>query len=108
MIVKFKKGIKNYKDLTPGQLYVVFGIEADDYRIINNNGRPYLYPHEIFNIYDTSEPKDWVSETGDDGEKYAYPASLNAPGFFEDFFDGKEKAVSQFWIVLNKHLAMAG
>jgi hypothetical protein len=30
--------------LTPGQAYSVIGIEADDYRLLNNAGRPFLYP----------------------------------------------------------------
>ena len=108
MIVKLKKKNTNYPDLTSGQPYVVIGIEADDYRIINNHGRPYLYPHDIFEIEDTHEPRDWITEIGEDGERYAYPPSLDTTGFFEDFFDGDEKTVSQFWRVLNQHLAIAG
>jgi len=58
MIVKLKKKNKNYPDLTPDQPYVVIGIEADDYRIINNHGRPYLYPSDIFDVLDPHEPTD--------------------------------------------------
>ncbi len=105
---KTKRKKTNYSDLTPEQPYVVIGIEADDYRIINDNGRHYLYPHNLFELQDDYEPKDWITEIGEDGERYAYPPSLNKPGFFEDFFDGDEKAVSQFWRVLNQHLAITG
>jgi len=42
---------------------------------------------------------------GEDGERYAYPPPLNAPGFFEDFFDGKPEAVKTFWRVVNERLA---
>ena len=108
MIVKLKENNTSYHDLTPEQPYVVIGIEADDYRIINNQGCPYLYPHEIFEVKDSHEPGNWINEIGENGERYAYPPSLNRPGFFEDFFDGDEKAVSQFWRVLNQHLAIAG
>ena len=108
MIVKLKKKNPEYPDLTPEHPYVVIGIEADDYRIINNHGRPYLYPNEIFEIENPHEPGDWITEIGDAGERYAYPESLNAAGFFEDFFDGEEKAISQFWEVLNRQLAIAG
>ena len=107
MIVKLIENTASYQDLSLEQPYVVIGIEANDYRIINNNGRPYLYPHEIFEVVDPNEPADWITEIGEDGERYAYPPSLNAPGFFEDFFDGDEKTVSQFWRVLNQHLAIA-
>ena len=107
MIVKIKKKNPNYPDLTPKHPYVVIGIEADDYRILNNHGRPYLYPREIFEIENPNEPSDWITEIGEDGERYAYPACLNTPGFFEDFFDGDEKTISQFWRVLNQRLAIA-
>ncbi|GAX62851.1 methyl-accepting chemotaxis sensory transducer (Precursor) [Candidatus Scalindua japonica] len=37
-------------------------------------------------------------------QKYAYPQSINNIGFFEDFFDGEEKAVVIFWQVENHKL----
>jgi len=93
MIVKVKNRNTKYPDLTFEQSYVVIGIEADDYRILNDYGRPYLYPHDLFEIEDQDEPGDCVTEIGDDGERYSYPPVLNSPGFFEDFFDGKENAI---------------
>lgn len=97
MVVKLKKPNARYRDLTSGQLYGVIGIEADELRIINNAGRPYLYPPGLFSLVDAREPTDWVTEFGDDGERYSYPPSLNRPGFFEDFFDQKAKGVATFW-----------
>ena len=107
MIVKLKRNFEEYKDLTYGQYYVVIGIEADEFRLLNDQGRPYLYPPQIFQIIDYREPSDWISETGENGEKYAYPPQLNHIGFFEDFFDGKESAVSTFWRIVNQHLVIA-
>jgi hypothetical protein len=106
MIVKLKQKRTNYPDLTPGQPYVVIGIEGDELRILNDAGRPYLYPPVLFRVIDAREPADWVSDCGDEGERYAYPAPLNAPGFFEDFFDDKSKAVKTFWRVVNQRLAV--
>src|SRR5207249_6764984 len=94
-----------YRDLTSGQLYGVIGIEADDLRILNDAGRPFLYSPDPFSVFDAREPADWVSEFGDEGERYSYPAPLNKPGFFEDFFDQKTKAVATFWRVVNQRLA---
>jgi hypothetical protein len=108
MTVKLKKRTSRYRDLTYGQPYVVIGIEADDFRILNDAGRPFLYPPRLFTILDRREPKDWVTETGNEGERYSYPAPLNKPGFFEDFFDQKAKAVATFWRVVNRRLATAG
>jgi len=107
MIVKLKRKTKRYRDLTFGQQYVVIGIEADEFRILNNTGNPFLYAPSLFVLVDAREPVDWVNETGDDGERYAYPPPLNKPGFFEDFFDRKTKAVATFWCVVNRRLAAA-
>ena len=32
---------------------------------------------EIFEVIDSRHPPDWVTEFGDDGERYSYPAPLN-------------------------------
>ena len=59
-------------------------------------------------MLDAREPGDWITDYGDDGERYAYPAPLNDPGFFEDFFDDRPKAVKTFWHVVNQRLAKVG
>jgi len=51
------------------------------------------------------QPESWITETGEDGEHYAYPPELNAPGFFEDFFDGEPSR--PFWTAVNAKLAEA-
>jgi hypothetical protein len=104
MIVKLKKKNARYRDLTFGQPYIVIGIEADHLRILNDAGRPFLYPPSLFSFVDSREPVDWVTEFGEDGERYSYPSPLNKSGFFEDFFDQKAKAVSTFWRVVNQRL----
>jgi hypothetical protein len=105
MIVKLKKKTARYRDLTFGQPYVVIGIEADHLRILNDAGRPFLYPPNLFSLVDPKEPVDWITEFGDDGERYSYPPPLNKSGFFEDFFDQKAKAVATFWRAVNQRLA---
>jgi len=107
MIVKLKKKKVDYPDLSPKQPYFVIGIEADDYRILNDQGRPWLYPADLFEIIDSKEPANWVTEYGEDGERYSYPAQLKAPGFFEDFFAGKSEAFSRFWQTINSGLTKA-
>jgi hypothetical protein len=105
MIVKLKRRNARYRDLTFGQPYAVIGIEADELRLLNDAGRPFLYPAKLFAILDEREPLDWKIEIGDDGERYAYPPPLNKPGFFEDFFEQKAKAVATFWRIVNRRLA---
>ncbi len=88
--------------LTPKRVYEVIGIEADYYRIWNDDEKPCLYPLAIFTIVDTDKPEDWVIEVGEDGEIYAYSPELNAPGFFEDYFDNDPDAIFTFQCYLNK------
>jgi hypothetical protein len=107
MIVKLKKANARYRDLTSNQLYDVIGIEADELRIINDAGRPFLYPPDLFSLLDAREPADSDTEFGEDGERYSYPPPLNEPGLFEDFFHQKAKAVATFWRVVNHRLATA-
>ena len=85
MIVKLKKKNVGYRDLTLSQLYVAIGIEADDLRILSDAGRAFLYPAELFMMVEPQERSDWVTEFGEDNERYSYPPTLNKPGFFEEF-----------------------
>jgi len=83
-------------DLTPGNTYRVIGIEADDYRLLDDAGRPYLHGARWFEVIDPTEPADWQTRYGDDGERYSYPAVLNRVGFFEDYFDDVSAAILAF------------
>ena len=68
---------------------------------------PFLYPNRLFKVVDYQEPSDWITEIGEDGERYAYPPPLNTIGFFEDFFEGEDYAVVTFWQVVNQKLTTA-
>ncbi len=92
--------------LTPGRVYEVIGIEADDYRIQNDDGEPYLYPSALFTVVEAQKPEDWIVEIGEDGETYAYPPELNTPGFFEDYFDNDPDAILIFRRYLQKRQAV--
>ena len=80
--------------------YEVLGIEADWYRILDDEGYPALFEPECFAVRDASEPSFWVSTLGEDGERYAYPKGWDRPGFFEDFYDKVPAARERFWSVL--------
>lgn len=85
-----------FTDLTLGNVYRVIGIEADAYRIINDEGRPYVYPPALFEVVDSVTDPDWMTTYGADGERYSYPPELADRGFFEDFFDDKRDAILTF------------
>ena len=63
MVVKLRRCERRYRDLTPERPYVVIGIEADDLRILNDEGRPFLYPSRIFRIIDRRETDDRINES---------------------------------------------
>jgi len=107
MIVQLRQRHPDYPDLSLNQPYFVIGIEADDYRILNDFGKPYLYPAQLFEIIDQREPSIWITEYGEECERYSYPPVLNEIGFFEDYFDGQDEALSKFWQVINKRLSQA-
>lgn len=107
MIVRLTSTTPDYPDLSESQPYFVVGVEANDYRLVNDAGQPYLYPHELFDVCDARQPLDWVTEIGEDGKQYSYPPPLNEVGFFEDFFDHKREQICIFWQVLNQTLAKA-
>lgn len=107
MIVKLIKNTSGSVGLSQNQHYFVIGIEADDYRLLNDSGEPCLYSPDLFELVDGAEPSDWISEVGEDGERYAYPYLLNQPGFFEDYFDHKHEQTAIFWHVVNQRLSQA-
>jgi hypothetical protein len=92
---------KHKHQLTLSKIYYVIGIEANSYRIINDNEEPILYPPIIFDIIDKTEPEEWITEYGNDGERYSYPKELNRVGFFEEYFDDDEKTIKIFKDYLN-------
>ncbi len=91
--------------MTIGQVYEVIGIEANNYRLINDAHMPYLYNPNQFKMIESERPDFWVTEYGEEREEYSYPSSWSAPGFFEDFHDGKNEVINQFW---TEHEALYG
>ena len=96
---------KQLNKLTQGKSYLVIGIEADSFRIIDETGKPYLYDPDAFNIIDPKEPEFWESEIGEDGERYSYPKEWVQPGFFEDYFENVPSAKKAFIEVLSRKYA---
>ncbi|TVQ30396.1 MAG: hypothetical protein EA376_13100 [Phycisphaeraceae bacterium] len=92
-------------DLTQGESYEVIAIEAGDYRILDDAGRPYLFPASLFKVIDPARPAHWASETLD-GVEYASAPELAAPGFFEDCYAGDPDAVRIFNRYINRHLRL--
>lgn len=92
-------------DLTVGWVYEVIGIEADWYRILNDSGSPVLFDPALFQATDPRRPAHWKTRRLD-GAEYAYAPELAAPGFFEDYHEGKPPAVRAFNRYLNRYLRL--
>jgi hypothetical protein len=89
--------------LTSGRLYEVLGIEDGYYRILKDEtdancpNDPLLYSLTGFIIQDPAEPTFWVKEVGPEGERSCYPPEWMATGFWEDYHDGVDTVIAQFW-----------
>lgn len=109
MKIKTKKSNGTVLPLTMGRKYEVLGIEADDFRILNDpDSKPYgndpvLFDPEYFEVIDATEPSFWVCSVGVDGERYCYPPEWNCIGFFEDYHDGVKEVKKQFWEDLRRY-----
>jgi hypothetical protein len=102
MKVKLRKEIKKH-NLCQNTVYEVIGIEANDFRIVDNENKPYLYRPLLFKIINKNEPDFWITEYGDEGERYSYPIKINKPGFFENLFNDDIRAKQTFENVLKSY-----
>ena len=84
-----------HRGLSAGTVYDVVGIDRKNFRLIDDNDEPFLYPKALFEIVDPSIPDGWITETLDD-EYYVDPPEFAEPGFYEDYFDRVEAAVEKF------------
>lgn len=93
--------------VTPGEIYEVLGIEAGDYRLIDDFGDPVLFEAEAFEVVDDARPVDWVSSV-EDGVEYAYPPEFNAVGFWEEYHEQKPEARRVYSRYVNRNLRTTG
>lgn len=102
MKVKLKSNVRDVTGLKNNVTYRVLGIEAGDYRILDESGDPVLFQPAFFEIIDPRYPSEWIVETGEAGDVYAYPKELMRPGFFEDWHDGEEETKAELLTYLNR------
>lgn len=84
----------------PKTVYQVIGFDDENFRVLNDVGEPILYPKDLFIVLDSSYPDNWVRMEFDDGQYYVNPPELSELGFYEDFFDGEQKALEKFNLYL--------
>lgn len=78
--------------LTPNTVYWVVGFDDENYRIIDDNNEPILYPKYLFEVIDNSQTDDWVKVSYDDGEYFVDPPELSDTYFYEKYFDGDKES----------------
>ena len=83
-----------HSGLLPSTEYYVVEITDEEFRVLNSNHEPILYPKELF-IVEDKIPENWIRESYEDGEYYISPPEFQGY-FFEDYFEGKPEAVSIF------------
>jgi hypothetical protein len=86
--------------LTRNRQYTVLGIETDWYPIVNDADEPCLYDPTGFVIVEQTGPDFWITEFGDDGERYAYPPEWQIAGYFEDWHDNVASVRESFTSVM--------
>jgi hypothetical protein len=103
MIIVALTRSNEFWSLTPGREYVVIGVDQASYRVVDDKGEPILFPREGFRVVDDAIPQDWIWDRQGDDEYYGGPESLQTPGFYEDYFDGKPEAIEQFTQYLQRN-----
>ena len=87
-----------------GKIYEVLARSDDHYRIIDENGEPFLFGIDCFEIIEPKEPDFWVEKYYFHGEstyRHANPEGWGT-GFFEKYFDGYPDVREKFWIDCKK------
>jgi hypothetical protein len=92
-------------DFMPGAEYEVLAVEGGGYRLIDDTGRPYLFPSELFRVVDAAWGADWIDRSSD-GVLYASPPEFARAGFFEDYFDRDPETIAVFHRYINRHLRL--
>ena len=96
MKVRVRESLRDSPYLTPGKEYLVVGLDHESFRVVHDLGEPTLFPCSAFDIVEDAVPEDWVWKRFAEDEFYADPPELSEPGFYEDYFDGKEYAIEVF------------
>ncbi|WP_145077680.1 hypothetical protein [Poriferisphaera corsica] len=64
--------------------------------VFGEDRKPSLYPSHLFVSNGAAVPKHWIVTHGSEGEIYADPPGLDKTGFYEDYFDGIDEAITTF------------
>lgn len=75
-----------HQGLRDGGEFFVIEIDDMNYRVVDADGEPILYPKELFQVLDTSIPSHWHFREYPDGEYRLSPRCV-VRGFYEAWFN---------------------
>ena len=84
-----------HPNLGPGAEYFVLEVDDENYRVVNHNGEPILYPKELFEVLDRTVPAGWGFYEYDEGSYYLEPTFAAKPGFYEDWHGSDGDLIAQ-------------
>ena len=98
-----------HQGVTPLEEYYVIEVNHVEFRIIDDEGEPILYPKALFEVVDPTLPPGWQFCEYPEGEYYLGPVHTGRAGFYEDFFcsDGDRAAQAETRRVLREALEAA-
>jgi len=83
-----------------GAVYEVLDILVESgrvsLRLVGDESTPAMFQVEMFEVVDSTIPPTWTVTSAQPGCLYFAPTAWSRPGFWEDFFDGNEKARACF------------
>lgn len=103
MIVKPRNSDGEYWALSPSREYVVLEVCMGYVRIVDDTGRPFLYPADGFVVIDPNIPNDWIRTEWSPAEFATNPKEFQSQGFFERLFDHDQEATRVFKEYAAKH-----
>ena len=86
--------------LKVGRVYVVLSLLVESNRLavqlVSEEQGPAIFDMRLFEIVSSAIPPNWIVVAHAKGVLDFTPASWARPGFWEEYFDGKPKAVACF------------
>jgi hypothetical protein len=95
MIVR-SKAPAGHSFLTAGKDYFVLGLDAQYFRIVDDEGFPALYPCYFFTVVDETMPPDWVWWHVSEDTFYADFPEASERAFYDRLWECDKDAVIKF------------
>ena len=97
MVVEFVKSIgEKTSEFVVGRKYLLVGIDDDNYRVMTDGLKPFVYPRTCFAPPNLTPPAGWLRITYEGGEYESYDPDSGGKAVVMGMFDGDPDATAQF------------